>query len=353
MTTTGWPSIWRGCTRNRFIRSSGGRRGVLAAVTARPNCSSICGSPGSLSWSRISSRVSEFSSGWVYRLANTHALAACSSTRCSACPARSQSARRSPAVSRTAVAAGGPPPPGSRPRCLPRSKSRCGSRPGSASDGPVTRAAAGTPSAAGCCGLLVHRRIPALSPRSWPAWRTAAAASLASRSAGRPSPTSASVAPSVSASFCSPASSPGGSGSARKGPRWVCRCGTAASIRRSSSFSPMTLVPVATRTRASSLSCALSGSRSTTGRYPRDRMASRSPNSAAPQLISISLPIASSRVLRAGSAHSSTASSSTRNRHGWLLWIDGARAAVAIRYWALPARSRACSAAPWVTLDCR
>ncbi|MFY9850119.1 MAG: hypothetical protein WAK83_21340, partial [Trebonia sp.] len=84
------------------MTSPGGRRGVLAALTARPNCSSICGSPGSLSWSRISSRVSGSSSGWVYRLANTHALAACSSRRCSACPARSQSARRSPAVSRTA-----------------------------------------------------------------------------------------------------------------------------------------------------------------------------------------------------------------------------------------------------------
>ena len=334
------------------MTSPGGRRGVLAALTARPNCSSICGSPGSLSWSRISSRVSGFSSGWVYRLANTHALAACSSRRCSACPARSQSARRSPAVSRTAVAAGGAPPPGSRPRSLPRSKSRCGSRPGSASDCPVTRAAAGTPSAAGCRWLLVHRRIPARSPGSRSA-RRAAATSLASRSAGRPSPTSTSVAPSVSASFCSPASSPGGSGSARKGPRWVCRCGTAASIRRSSSLRPMTLAPVPTRTRASSRSCAGSGSRSTMGRYPRDRTASRSPNSAAPQLISISLPIASSRVLRAGSAHSSTASASTRNRHGWLLWIDGARAAVAIRYRALPARSRACSAAPWVTLGCR
>ncbi|MFY9668278.1 MAG: hypothetical protein WAK44_10060 [Trebonia sp.] len=334
------------------MTSPGGRRGVLAALTARPNCSSICGSPGSLSWSRISSRVSGFSSGWVYRLANTHALAACSSRRCSACPACSQSARRSSAVSRTAVAAGGAPPPGSRPRSLPRSKSRCGSRPGSASDCPVTRAAAGTPSAAGRRWLLVHRRIPARSPGSRSA-RRAAATSLASRSAGRPSPTSTSVAPSVSASFCSPASSPGGSGSARKGPRWVCRCGTAASIRRSSSLRPMTLAPVPTRTRASSLSCAGSGSRSTTGRCPRDRTASRSPNSAAPQLISISLPIASSRVLRAGSAHSSTASASTRNRHGWLLWIDGARAAVAIRYRALPARSRACSAAPWVTLGCR
>jgi hypothetical protein len=331
MTTTGWPSTWRGCTRNGLISSPGGRRGVLAVVTARPNCSSICGSPGSLSWSRISSRVSGFSSGWVYRLANTHALAACSSRRCSACPARSQSARRSPAVSRTAVAAGGAPPPGSRPRSLPRSKSRCGSRPGSACDGPSTRAAAGTPSAAGCRGLLVHRCISARSPRSWPAWRAAAAASLASRLAGRPSPTNTSVAPSVSASFCSPASSPGGSGSARKGPRWVCRCGTAASIRRSSSLSPMTRASVATRTRASSRSCAGSGSRSTTGRRPRDRTASRSPKSAAPQLISISLPIASSRVLRAGSAHSSTASASTRNRHGWLLWIDGALAAVAIR----------------------
>jgi len=330
MTRTGWPSTWRGCIRNRFISSPGGRRGVLAALTARPNCSSICGSPGSLSSSRISSLVSGFSSGCVYRLANTHALAACSSRRCSACPARSQSARRSPAVSRIAVAAGGAPPPGSRPRSLPRSKSRCGSRPGSAAAVPATRAVAGTPSAAGFRWLLVHRRIPARSPGSRSA-RRAAATSLASRSAGKPSPTSASVAPSVSASFCSPASSPGGSGSARKGPRWVCRCGTAASMRRSSSFSAMARAPVATRTRASSLSWDGSGSRSVTGRCPRDRTASRSPNSAAPQLISISRPIASSRVLRAGSAHSSTASASTRNRHGWLLWIDGALAAVAIR----------------------
>ena len=102
-------------------------------------------------------------------------------------------------------------------------------------------------------------------------------------------------------------------------------------MRRSSSFSAMARAPVATRTRASSLSWDGSGSRSVTGRCPRDRTASRSPNSAAPQLISTSRPIASSRVLRAGSAHSSTASASTRNRHGWLLWIDGALAAVAIR----------------------
>ena len=61
-------------------------------------------------------------------------------------------------------------------------------------------------------------------------------------------------------------------------------------------------------------------------------MASRSPNSAAPQLISISLPRASGDVRRRGSHHSSTASWPTRNRHGWLLCTDGARAAVAIRY---------------------
>jgi len=296
--------------------------------------------------------VSGFSSGWVYRLANTHALAACSSRRCSAWPARSQSVRWSPAVSRTAVAAGGAPPPGSVPRFLPRSKSRCGRRPGSASDDSATRAVAGMPSGAGPRQLLVHRHISVRSPGSRSA-RRAAAASLASRSAGRPSPTSASVAPSTSASFCSPASSPGGIGSARKGPRWVCRCGTAASIRRSSSFSGVGAASAATRTRASSRSRDGSGSRSTTGRWPSDRTASRSPNSAAPQLISISRPIASSRVRRPGSAHSSTAAVSTRNRHGWLLWIDGARAAVLIRYWALAARSRACSAAPWVTVGSR
>jgi hypothetical protein len=46
------------------------------------------------------------SSVCVYRLANTHMLAACASSRCSAWPARSQSPRPSPGVSSTAVAAG-------------------------------------------------------------------------------------------------------------------------------------------------------------------------------------------------------------------------------------------------------
>jgi hypothetical protein len=66
-------------------------------------------------------------------------------------------------------------------------------------------------------------------------------------------------------------------------------------------------------------------------------MASRTPNSAAPQLISISLPLASDHVRRRGSHHSSTESACTTNRHGWLLCTEGARAADAIRKWVWPA----------------
>ena len=53
----------------------------------------ICGAPGSDSRSRIRRRIEAISSDWVCRLANTHRVAAWVSTRCSACPARSQSAR--------------------------------------------------------------------------------------------------------------------------------------------------------------------------------------------------------------------------------------------------------------------
>ena len=67
------------------------------------------------------------------------------------------------------------------------------------------------------------------------------------------------------------------------------------------------------------------------GRYPSDRTASRSPNSAAPQLMSISRPTGSTRSLRRWSAYSSMASWPARNRHGWVLCTDGALAAVAIR----------------------
>jgi hypothetical protein len=84
-------------------------------------------------------------------------------------------------------------------------------------------------------------------------------------------------------------------------------------------------------TRASSLGRAGSGSSSTTGGYPSDRTASRSPNRAAPQLISISRLAGSTRSLRPGSAYSSITYSPARNRHGWVFCTDGARAAVAIR----------------------
>ena len=61
-------------------------------------------------------------------------------------------------------------------------------------------------------------------------------------------------------------------------------------------------------------------------------MASLSPYSAAPQLISISRPSGSAccRFL-AGSAYSSMESPRNRNCHGWLLCSDGALAAVAAR----------------------
>lgn len=82
---------------------------------ARPNWSSICGAPGSFSRARISDRIAAASKGCECRLANTHLVAAWASSRCSPCPARSQSARRSPGVTSTAVAAAGGPAAVSRP----------------------------------------------------------------------------------------------------------------------------------------------------------------------------------------------------------------------------------------------
>jgi hypothetical protein len=55
--------------------------------------------------------------------------------------------------------------------------------------------------------------------------------------------------------------------------------------------------------------------------------ASRSPNRAGPQLISMSLPAGSVLSFRLGSDHSSTAPGLTWNRHGRVLCTDGARAA--------------------------
>ena len=108
----------------------------------------------------------------------------------------------------------------------------------------------------------------------------------------------------------------------------MCRWGSASSIWRSLAVIGSAAPSL---TLASSRSRAGSGSSSTTGRYPSDRTASRSPNRAAPQLMSISRPSGSTRSLRRTSACSSIAYSPTRNRHGWVLCTDGARAAVAIR----------------------
>ena len=115
---------------------------------------------------------------------------------------------------------------------------------------------------------------------------------------------------------------------AGSGPRCVCRCGSASSIWRSLAVIGSAAPNL---TRASSRNRAGSGSSSTTGTYPSDRTASRSPNSAAPQLMSISRPIGSTPSLRRWSAYSSIAYWPTRNRHGWVLCTDGARAAVPIR----------------------
>ena len=46
--------------------------------------------------------------------------------------------------------------------------------------------------------------------------------------------------------------------------------------------------------------------------------------------------------MRLGSVHSSTVSGLTRNRHGWVLWTDGARDAAVIRTRAYPASTCAC-----------
>src|SRR5262249_25460742 len=62
------------------------------------------------------------------------------------------------------------------------------------------------------------------------------------------------------------------------------------------------------------------------------------------QLISISRPAGSARSLRRGSVHSSTASGAVRNRHGWVLWTDGARVAAVTRNPACPASTPACVA---------
>lgn|GEM_PF-4829742 len=108
---------------------AGGRWAVACVVRAGPSCSSICGDPGRLRRVRIRSRIATASIGCVNRLAKTQRPAACARSRCSAWPARSQSAGPSPWVTRTAVAAAGGPPAGSVPRPRSWSKSRCRSRP--------------------------------------------------------------------------------------------------------------------------------------------------------------------------------------------------------------------------------
>ena len=65
---------------------------MACVVRAGPSCSSICGDPGRLRRVRIRSRIATASIGCVYRLAKTQRSAACARSRCSAWPARSQSA---------------------------------------------------------------------------------------------------------------------------------------------------------------------------------------------------------------------------------------------------------------------
>ena len=255
------------------IRSAAGRRPVGCVTRLMPKASRTCGHPGAVSRSLIRLRVAASSSGWVFKVANTHVLAAYRSNRCRAWPARSQSSASSPGVDSTAMAAAAGPPAGSKPRPRPRSKSRCGSRP-SAWWGPAGKACAGTPSRSGLAGLRVHSQISARTRGSSSCSRSAAATCAISASRAGPGSISVSSAPSARASSRSRASSPAGSAPASNGPRCVCRCGSAASIFRSSAVMG---AGEPSRTRASSRRPGGPGTSSASGRYPSERTASRSP----------------------------------------------------------------------------
>ena len=123
------------------------------------------------------------------------------------------------------------------------------------------------PSRAVVSASRVHRFSSAVTSGSRRCHRAAAATRLASRSwAGWSSRTR--TAPSATASCCIPASRPAGMGSAANGPRWVCRCGTAASIFHSAALSG-TARP--SHSRASRSGSAGSGSSSSTGTWPSCR----------------------------------------------------------------------------------
>ena len=183
-------------------------------------------------------------SGW----AKTHRLAARSSSRCRAWPARSQSRSSVTGVSSAAVTAGAGPPAVSRPEPRPRSKSRCGSRPGL----PPRRGGEGVRGHA-VPGLAA--RLVAPPPRLGPRRRVAvlpAARARRSRPVRR-GPPRIRRPPASRPRLASPrsrASSPSGSGPGSNGPRCVCRCGTALSIFRSS---PVIGAGRPSRTRASTV----------------------------------------------------------------------------------------------------
>ena len=96
------------------------------------------------------------------------------------------------------------------------------------------KARAGTPSLAGLVASRLHRYTSSRDPGSPFCRRPATLAITASSLRPAAESTTMSSAPSARASSCNPASSPAGSGTGSNGARWVCRCTTALSMRRSS-----------------------------------------------------------------------------------------------------------------------
>ena len=178
-----------------------------------------------------------------------------------------------------------------------RSKSRCAQPPGGLAGGLAGNACAGTPSRAASAARPGPPAHLSPGPRIEVPPAAGRADDVGQPLVGEAAVDDASLAPSASASCWSPASRPAGSGPGANAPRCVCRCGSASSIGRSWRSSAASRPPLPGPAAAAAAGPEQLDHRLVSQR----RTASRSPNSAAPQLISISRPIGSSCSLRRGS----------------------------------------------------
>ena len=304
--TVRWTAAWPSRLDQVIGRSAGGGMTGVGHAQLQQHLRAPLAAPGGPG---LAARIGAFSSGWVYRLANTHRLAACSRSRCSAWPSMKPVGPAITAGEKHRRDSGGWPVgrPAARGRGRGRSPvgvaARTG-RPGrlgrgrervrrhaiaggtARMPGPVQQFSPGPAGHGPACSRPGRRCRPAAGRRG-------------------PGSTMSSVARSASASCWSPARSPAGSGSGANAPRCVCRCGNALSISRS-----------------------LDGHRLCRAhRYPGEQpqlgpglgaarpladirasvSASRSPNRAAPRLNSMSRPIGSARSLRCWWQYSSIA----------------------------------------------